>query len=121
MGRCGPSAQVLGSYDSAYDIPWPSSFLWMISLVDLFNIPLASFPGLSCLYPRMDVYQATALYFVLPLMLVAYVGLVYKVAPRLLPLLRGGSKVTPKATQDSRVRTRELGHRHPGQSVPLAL
>ena len=104
------AAQILGSYANVYDIPWPSSLLRLISIVDLVNIPLVSFPGLSCLYPRMDVYQATALYFVLPLMLVLYVAVVYKVAPRLLPLLRQGRKVTPQAPGESQVSAHKLSY-----------
>ena len=50
---------MLGSYDVAYDIPWPSSLLNLINAANFVNIPVLYLPGLSCLYPRMQVYQVT--------------------------------------------------------------
>jgi hypothetical protein len=59
-GRCEiGSTQVLGSFDVAYDIPWPSSLLNLINAANFVNIPVLYLPGLSCLYPRMQVYQVT--------------------------------------------------------------
>ena len=80
---------MLGSYSTVYDIPWPDSLLRLIEFANLFNIPVVNFPGLSCLYPGMGLYQATTLYFILPIMLVAYVAALHSVTPSLLRRLRG--------------------------------